>query len=114
MATRCLIGIKEKGGIRQIYSHWDGYPEHVGLILADHYTTAEKINLLMELGSVSVLRPLIGEKHDFDKPNKQWTLAFGRDRGDEDSEARISKTMTNFRESARDSWVEYLYLLKNN
>ena len=38
MATRSNIGIvNEDDSITAIYCHWDGYPEHNGKILLNHY-----------------------------------------------------------------------------
>jgi hypothetical protein len=114
MATRSRIGILEKGGICHIYAHWDGYPKHNGIILLKHYTNAAKINLLMELGNISILRPIIGEKHDFDNPNEQWTLAYGRDREETGEKAIKSKNETHFIKIADGSFAEYAYLFKED
>ena len=37
MATRAAIGFVSGSEIHTIYSHYDGYPEHVGKILQTHY-----------------------------------------------------------------------------
>ena len=56
MATRSLIGIKLNDGITKvIYCHWDGYPEHNGQLLVDHYNSPSAIVELMELGDLSSL-----------------------------------------------------------
>ena len=39
MATRSNTGIEnENGRVSAIYCHWDGYPEHNGRILKEHYS----------------------------------------------------------------------------
>ena len=87
MATRSNIAYKTpEGKIRSVYCHWDGYPEHNGEILRKFYTTQDKIEALVALGSLSTLGAEIGEKVDFDDRSTQkdeWTLAYHRDRGEE-------------------------------
>ena len=87
MATRSNIAYKTaEGKIRSVYCHWDGYPEHNGKILMDHYTDQAKIEALVALGSISSLGIELGEKQDFDDRSTQkddWTLAYHRDRGEE-------------------------------
>lgn len=87
MGTRSSIGIQHHSGwVTAVYCHWDGYPEHVGLILYQHYDS-HKAKQLMELGNISTLAPEIGTKHHFDDNSKQVCTAYGRDRGDEEQEA---------------------------
>ena len=66
MATRSSIAMKTENGIRGIYCHWDGYPDHNGKILSESYTDADKVKALIDLGDISSLRKEIGEKHSFD------------------------------------------------
>lgn len=55
MATRSNIGIvNNDGSIETIYCHWDGYPEHVGVVLAKWYREAE-VRTLLGLGDRSSL-----------------------------------------------------------
>lgn len=86
MATRSTIAmLNPDGTVTSQYCHWDGYISHNGRILKDHYTDPQKIHQLLSLGSLSSLRPEIGEKQDFDKPtNENWCVAYGRDRGETD------------------------------
>ena len=47
MSTRSFICVAgEESGVRGIYCHYDGYPEHVGKILVEHHNSigaAEKL-----------------------------------------------------------------------
>jgi len=53
MATRANIGIKlENGQYMMIYSHWDGYPRHVGKVLVNHFDSYEKAMELIEGTSI--------------------------------------------------------------
>ena len=92
MATRSNIAYKTAAGkIRSVYCHWDGYPEHNGEMLRRFYTTQDKVEALVSLGSISSLGEEIGEKHPFDRNHAEpelaltdnWTLAYHRDRGED-------------------------------
>ena len=91
MGTRSLIGMENPDGtVIYIYCHWDGYPEHNGQLLKNYYSDLDKVQELIALGDLSVLGKEIGQKQDFNNRetiNKDWCLAYGRDRGEE-SEAK--------------------------
>jgi hypothetical protein len=56
MATRGRIGVElADGSILSIYSHYDNYPEFVGLKLVEHFNTKEKVQELIDLGDISCL-----------------------------------------------------------
>jgi hypothetical protein len=108
MATRSRIGKKlEDGTIKSIYCHWDGYPEHNGEILKEHYKTEAKIDALLELGNLSSLAQDIGMQHDFKDPSPGWCVAYGRDRGEINTKARISTTLSDMMQE------EYNYVWDN-
>ena len=87
MGTRSNIGIQnEDGTIDFIYCHWGGYPSNNGQLLREHYDTAEKVRELVALGDISSLKERatpVGP-HSYDAPEKGVTIAYGRDRGEED------------------------------
>lgn len=66
MGTRSSIAIKTENGIKAIYCHWDGYVDHNGRILREHYDTPSKVADLIALGDLSSLRQEIGQVHSFD------------------------------------------------
>ena len=111
MATRSHIGKQlEDGSISYIYCHWDGYPEHNGKILKEHYTDEAKVDALLELGSLSILGEEIGEQQDFDNRdtrNEKWCLAYGRDRGEKDVEAKVAESLSDM------IWQAYHYVWSN-
>lgn len=90
MATRSHIGIlNENGTVDYIYCHFDGYLDHNGRILNQHYTTEDQVRQLLALGDLSILGPELGEKHIFHMPaNKNWCKAYGRDRGETNVDSR--------------------------
>ena len=54
MSTRSRIGIElQNGSIVSAYHHSDGYPEWLGKILTEHYTTKEKVTELIDGGDMS-------------------------------------------------------------
>ena len=56
MATRSTISLLTNvGTIVTVYCHWDGYLEHNGKILHDHYTTMANVQDLLSLGAISAL-----------------------------------------------------------
>jgi hypothetical protein len=58
MGTRSRIAVMHGDKCKSVYCHWDGYLEHNGLILQEHYDSA-KANHLVALGDLSSLRPNI-------------------------------------------------------
>ncbi len=114
MATRSLIGKQNTDGtITSIYCHFDGYPEHNGVILQEHYSTPVSVGELLALGNLSVLAEQIGDKQEFDKPrlSKNWCLAYGRDRGESNQHAQVSTREAFF---STVHGVDYLYLYNRN
>lgn len=113
MGTRSFIGKKAADGtIRAIYCHWDGYPEGVGATLLEHYTEPKKIDALLDLGDISVLREEIGEAQSFDAPKSGTCVAYGRDRGEKrrDVGARVYADEQAFGMGAKKSGTEYAYV----
>jgi len=114
MATRSLIGkLNSDNTVSYIYCHYDGYPEHNGVILQEHYDTPFKVDQLLALGDLSVLGEVIGEKQDFNNystRNNNWCLAYGRDRGE-----RGVKMSTVSRDEffGDNEYIDYLYLYNN-
>lgn len=111
MGTRSTIGMSEGYKVKAIYCHWDGYPEGVGATLAEHYTEAKKVCQLLELGNISALRQEIGEVQDFNNPKEEWTVAYGRDRGEAGQEARTFTSVSDWLENFN-SCEEYFYLYR--
>jgi len=73
MATRSTIALEYSDGrVRQIYCHWDGYLDHNGQILLDHYATSDLVDQLIQHGSISSLGRSIED-----------TEFYARDRGEE-------------------------------
>lgn len=116
MATRSFIHVQRTDGKwARIYCHNDGYWEHNGALLQQHYNSQHKAQMLVDLGDLSSLGEVIGVKHDWDyrqtfyeKYNgdykkysadpdylrlSQMCNAYGRDRGEDNVDAKIGNTL---------------------
>lgn len=131
MATRSRIGIvNEDGTVSSIYCHWDGYPSNNGRILDEHYKDRDKVKELIDLGAISMLRENVKpydpygsvkdekvklildrfntvQKHSFETPHPDVTVAYHRDRDEEYIAPRINKSLDEYFE---DDNEEYGYL----
>ena len=86
MSTHSRIRMKLPSG-RNGSSYCRGAnPDYAGPILKRNYNTTEKVEELLKLGSLSVLRPRVkpeaGETHTFNDPAVDVTIAYARDRGE--------------------------------
>ena len=96
MATRSRIGIANpQGNITSIYCHFDGYPWHIGRLLHTTYNTEEDARKIVALGDLSCL----------DDRLDGGTVAYGRDRGEEGTDAEEHTD-----EEWPDTGQEFLYL----
>lgn len=110
MSTRSYIVRKADRGYEGAYCHWDGYPEHNGAILLEHYSHPEKLAKLISLGDMSLLGPNIGKKHSFDDRPDGVTTYYGRDRGESGVEPRHYQTLKELLSSLVESGCEYVYV----
>lgn len=117
MSTRSTIAYQDASGIHAIYCHWDGYPQHNGDLLLHHYTLPERIKELIALGDISVLqprlRPLGCQKHSFEAPVPNVTVAYHRDRNEpwDIVKPRTYQTVDEFLRT--EGGNDYYYLWKN-
>lgn len=122
MATRSLIGKIEDGTFTGIYVHWDGSTHLETLI--DYYNTPERVDKLIELGSLSSLHKYLSleekkekeinveTEHYFGKPAKDVCVAYHRDRKEDLNIIECSSILR--KNIARNSCCEYIYYFKNN
>ena len=86
MGTNCAIIAKT--GVRTykvITVNFDGYPDHAGRMLVNHYSTKSRIEALIALGNPSSLQ---------EKTSEGYCVAYGRDRFEEGENAE-KYTCTN-------------------
>jgi len=103
MATRSYIGKQNSDGtIRAIYCHWDGYPNHVGRLLNDHYDEETKVDNLLNLGDLSSLNSTLEE-----------TVAYKHDREENNVDARLFESRQDFILFGNGMSAEFWYLFCN-
>ena len=125
MGTRSRIAVMHGEVCKSVYCHWDGYLEHNGAILLEHYDSS-RANQLVALGDLSSLRPEIGEKHafsQFELPKEEveafkaltenWCTFYGRDRGETGVEWKVDHTFEDFLTRAKDCAAEFYYVMKD-
>tara|TARA_B100001250_G_scaffold321453_1_gene284531 strand:+ start:68 stop:535 length:468 start_codon:yes stop_codon:yes gene_type:complete len=110
--TRWLVGIEEPSGkITSTYGHYDGYPEWAGKHLKKYYRNPAVVKQLLKLGRAGI--STIGKKikgskdHSFEKPEKDVTVFYGRDRGEKGS---MTSKWGNRDKVKFDSGEEYAYI----
>lgn len=115
MGTRSRIAAKNADGtFTSIYCHRDGYPAGVGATLIDHYKDEAKVRALLALGDISSLGEEVGERHDFeDRSHPNWTTAYGRDRGEEDTQGEVCNGIGALGKLTQESGGEYLYVFED-
>jgi hypothetical protein len=125
MGTRSRIGVMHGDVVKSVYCHWDGYLEHNGAILQEHYDSA-KANNLVALGDLSSLAPELGEKHafsQFDVPAEEveayktltenWCTFYGRDRGESGTEWKVAHSFEEFLAQAENCGAEFYYIMRD-
>ncbi len=139
MGTRSRIAVMHGDNCKSVYCHWDGYLEHNGRILLEHYDSAQA-NHLVSMGDISSLGPKIGEQHAFsqfitrnselsDEENDRleaeakasyeaaheagWTTFYDRDRGEKGTEFQVDATFESFMRRCDGCCAEYYYVMKD-
>lgn len=114
MGTRSAIGVMHGDKAKVVYCHWDGYLEHNGRILFEHYDSA-KANHLVALGGISSLKPNIeipeGVEHTFDSPAEGITVFYDRDRGEKGNEFSVCFSDADMYDKF--GWCEYFYIMRD-
>jgi hypothetical protein len=110
MSTRSTITVRTgKNERKSIYCHSDGYPSYTGKMLLEHYSDQAKLEKLVSLGDLSVLKKNIdpkGKTHNFEYSKREEDVCVfcGRDRGDIGFEAVI---LTNEDAIEEQEWNYY-------
>jgi hypothetical protein len=121
MGTRSTIALEfADGTVQQVYCHWDGYLDHNGKILLEHYSDPFKLRDLIDQGGISSLGIEIGEKHAFSQfelraeevqaykeLTENWTTFYTRDRG-EDLSIEKYKDIQDYRENVYGEEYDYI------
>lgn len=114
MSTRSGIGfVQEDGTIKGVYAHSDGYLSGVGLTLLEHYNTLEKVEELLSYGDISSLGDTVGEKHNFNVRDVQFTTFYMRDRDEEGCEAKEYSGTNAYLKGSVNRSAQYIYLFQD-
>ena len=111
MATRSMIYKEQQDGtLKGIYCHWDGYLEHNGAILLEHYSEPDKLEKLLALGDISSLNEELEGTKD-----KIGTIAYHRDFGEGlNPNDIITLEEQTQGEHLFDKGVDYIYIQDKN
>jgi hypothetical protein len=102
MGTRSTIALEYADGtVDQIYCHWDGYLEHNGELLLEHYMDPFVVQKMMGLGDMSSL------DEDLD-----GCVFYARDRGESIRKARRFKDFDAYKKEH--DYQEYEYILRTD
>ena len=142
MGTRSRIAVMHGTVCKSVYCHWDGYLEHNGAILQEHYNSS-LANQLVAMGDLSSLGTQIGEQHPFSPfvsdteefkalpvaeqerikaeteasyeaaKEAGYCTVYGRDRGEKDVEWKVAQTFEEFLEQVDACGGEYYYVMEN-
>ena len=118
MSTRAAIGmLMPDWTIKAIYLHQDGCPFESGAggVLAQHYTTTERVEMLLALGDLSSLGakifPDAKTPHSWANPQPDVTVAFHRDRGDDYNPPVVFSDLYEYETKSSEVFgAEFLYL----
>ncbi len=114
MSTRSDIIVERADGKwARIYCHNDGYLEHNGRLLASYYNSQERAEAVVAPGDMSSLNEQCSrpEGHSFDTPIKPYSVYYGRDLGETDTDATIGDSLAAVWPGS-DTGTEYTYVWK--
>ena len=116
MGTRSRIGVMHGDVVKSVYCHWDGYLEHNGRILQEHYDSS-KANHLVALGDLISLDKNVeipeGAEHSFQVPLDGITIFYGRDRSETGTEWKVAHTFEEFFDQCEGCGAEFYYIMRD-
>ena len=108
MATRSRIGLQlADGAILSVYHHWDGYPQWLGVMLRENYSTREKIAELLDGGNISCL----SSDTDWDRKECEPHVLYYNARG-ENTEPRLDDNVDDYFEAGEE--YAYIFTIDHN
>jgi len=111
MGTRSTIALEfADGTVEQVYCHWDGYLDHNGKILAEHYSDPFVLRDLIDMGDMSSLGERIGTQHAFDKAPEGECTFYLRDRKEQGCSKKKFKDYADYK--ANHQYEEFEYILR--
>lgn len=121
MSTRCQIAIEDANGtVRSVYCHHDGYVTGVGAILVQSYSTSEKVEQLLALGSLSSVGELLQQIQNevvavlLHIPHPSGCVAYHRDRGEDYRPPQKWNSADEMADYVLKNFLgDYVYLFRN-
>jgi hypothetical protein len=100
MGTRSRVAVMHGDVCKSVYCHYDGYLDHTGRVLFEHYDSVAA-NALIARGDNSGVQPTIAE------------MNFYADRGEDDVSFRVAHTFEEFLEQVESCFGEYYYVMRD-
>jgi hypothetical protein len=100
MGTRSRVGIMQGDVCKSVYCHYDGYLDHTGRVLQDHWDQ-DMVLELMELGDNSGIQETPEE------------MNFYKDRGETGVGSIQATTFEEFLEQVEGCCGEYYYVMRD-
>jgi len=100
MGTRSRVAVMHGDVCKSVYCHYDGYLEHTGRILQEHYDSA-RANELVARGDNSGVQATIDE------------MNFYADRGEEDVDWAVAHSFREFIDQVQACFAEYYYVMRD-
>lgn len=113
LTTKAFIGrMLDDSVIWAVYCHFDGYPRGVGDVLFKHYQDTDKLDQLIDGGSLYSLDERIDcpKKHTGDTPVDGCTVFYHRDRGSRKIGPYGFRDYDSFLVLSKKYCVEFVYL----
>ena len=113
MSTPCRIGYynRETQTVISVSCNFDGYPDHAGRMLLDHYNSVYDLEALLEQGNMSSIAPCVVlpdnvmDADDYDE--NETCIFYGRDYGQTGQDAQVF--MCEFCGEMYDMFEEWKY-----
>ena len=114
MSTRCNIAVQTGDAIQIVYSHWDGYPSGMGLVLQQFFPTKENAKELVSGGDISAIDWKSGEVNYYAQRGK-WDKHKEVDEVWDNVKPRWFNNYKNFIKYCNESatMIAFFYLFKD-
>ena len=101
MGTRSRVAVMHGDVCKSVYCHYDGYLDHTGRVLLEHYDSAAA-NQLVALGDNSGVKETVEEMN-----------FYGRDRDEQGCEYIVAHSFDEFLEQVNNCHGEYYYVMRD-
>jgi hypothetical protein len=125
MSTKSSIALEYADGtVESVYCHFDGYIDHNGKLLFQHWRDPFRLQQLIDQGDLSALGQELGQKHYIRNPYawgtddfvawknrySNWCKFYGRDNQENDCQKKSFRDILQYLENQQ--WQDYNYILR--